>query len=141
MYRLAFFCCLSLLVMSLAFAFLYRFYEHFSDPCDVMICNYYAKCAASEDGTASCQCNRACPMIYKPVCGSDGKEYANKCVMEFESCTSKKMIYIVKRGKCNDKSKAFCFYNYTNHHYLYYNQCYHHYDYHREFHLYDNGLC
>jgi len=74
------------------------------DPCKGMTCNYYSKCAPSENGKASCQCNLACPLIYKPVCGSDGKEYANKCVMEYESCTSKKMIYVVRKGKCNDKN-------------------------------------
>lgn len=57
-----------------------------------------AKCDAQRDGNKNardweatdgvCQltrvqrCNKACPMINDPICGSDGIRYANECVME-----------------------------------------------------------
>ena len=52
-------------------------------------------------------------MIYRPVCGSDGKSYANDCVMEFESCISKTEINVAKQGECSTNSEN----SYTYHRY------------------------
>jgi len=32
------------------------------------------------------KCTRVCPRILKPVCGSDGKKYSNRCELKKKSC-------------------------------------------------------
>jgi len=32
------------------------------------------------------ECSAVCLRIYRPVCGSDGKQYANDCVLKYEGC-------------------------------------------------------
>ncbi|XP_065052551.1 uncharacterized protein LOC135681853 isoform X4 [Rhopilema esculentum] len=46
-------------------------------------------------------CDTKCETNYEPVCGSDGKTYANECVLRTESCFSKRVIEILKSGKCD----------------------------------------
>ena len=45
-------------------------------------------------------CNGACPRTYKPVCGSDGRTYANECLLNFASCKSGGKIKKVSDGEC-----------------------------------------
>jgi len=45
-------------------------------------------------------CDIACTADYSPVCGSDGKTYANKCILKAEACLQKKTITVTKAGKC-----------------------------------------
>lgn len=54
-------------------------------------------------------CNKACPMIFKPVCGSNGtyrKSFSNECVMRSFDCMLKNKSFgesvwkVLKRGQC-----------------------------------------
>ncbi|CAG0896562.1 unnamed protein product [Cyprideis torosa] len=36
------------------------------------------------------ECNRACPRDYNPVCGTDGQDYANICLLNEERCVNNK---------------------------------------------------
>ena len=81
---------------------MFELFDFLSDPCHDMKCEFYSRCVVSSNGNASCECRLGCPMIYKPVCGSNGKDYANKCVMEYESCSTKTIIEVTKQGKCNE---------------------------------------
>ena len=45
-------------------------------------------------------CDINCSADYSPVCGSNGKTYANECIMKVEACLQKKTIAVTKQGKC-----------------------------------------
>ncbi|KAK9962891.1 hypothetical protein ABG768_006130 [Culter alburnus] len=49
-----------------------------------------------------------CPMIYKPVCGSDGKTYGNECELNAANQGSKTKILIVKQGECDQPQQPNC---------------------------------
>ena len=48
------------------------------------------------------KCDRACPKINKPVCGSDGKTYPSQCVLEVADCKSEGSIKKAHDGKCSE---------------------------------------
>merc|ERR1712002_168502 len=49
---------------------------------------------------ATPSCRIRCPMHLRFVCGSDGKTYANECVMRRASCAKQEAIVAVHKGKC-----------------------------------------
>lgn len=62
----------------------------------------------------------ACPDIYAPVCGSDGKTYANECELNCEKRYNADLT-VVKRGRCEEdivmdveeREPCFCPMNYN----------------------------
>jgi hypothetical protein len=56
-------------------------------------------------------CFRPCPMIYQPLCGSDGKTYSNKCEFEVADCLSDEGIKKIHDGECSkvDRGMNFLF--------------------------------
>ena len=59
----------------------------------------YSTCVV-EDNEDKCKCPE-CTADYKPVCGSDGKTYSNKCEMHAASCRLNELISVAREGKCS----------------------------------------
>ncbi|NWW02690.1 ICHY inhibitor, partial [Oreocharis arfaki] len=45
---------------------------------------------------------QACPLLYLPICGSDGNTYANECQLCVEKMETRQDIRILKDGECQD---------------------------------------
>ncbi|XP_071437290.1 serine protease inhibitor Kazal-type 4 [Pithys albifrons albifrons] len=45
---------------------------------------------------------QACPLLYMPICGTDGNTYANECQLCVEQMKTRQDIRILKDGECQD---------------------------------------
>ncbi|GBP15492.1 Agrin [Eumeta japonica] len=69
------------------------------DPCRGLVCPAGARCSVTE-GQPECRCPRSCQRR-KPVCGSDGKEYASACHLDKHACDNQLNVTVRYQGKCD----------------------------------------
>ena len=55
---------------------------------------------------SSVRCSKVCTAEYRPVCGTDGKTYSNKCRMEISACGKNDTITVSYNGECNGEFKV-----------------------------------
>ena len=46
-------------------------------------------------------CNRQCSRIFSQVCGSNGRTYNNRCLLELDACERSTSIQVVREGSCS----------------------------------------
>nr|P0DKT3.1 RecName: Full=Turripeptide Gsp9.3; Flags: Precursor [Gemmula speciosa] len=46
------------------------------------------------------KCQMVCTFDYRPVCGSDGRTYPNKCTLTSTACMSQRSITVFHDGEC-----------------------------------------
>lgn len=79
---------------------LYRGACSTASACEQAACEHGAVCVSGQDHRTGCQCATTCPPYHRPVCGSDGRTYANKCELERHACLRQTPITLAQLGVC-----------------------------------------
>ncbi|RWS29760.1 agrin-like protein [Leptotrombidium deliense] len=79
-----------------------------SNPCSNLKCKANQECNIDRFGVASCICPLSCPLVMKPVCGSDGVTYDSECDLQRESCLNETEVSVVHRSACDSEEHLKC---------------------------------
>jgi len=77
-----------------------------SDPCEKKqkLCEHYSQCVSYNDGRTECVCDDQCPKVEEPVCGTDGRDYTNECVLKATACRENRDVAVSDTGLCGGKA-------------------------------------
>ncbi|XP_056008873.1 LOW QUALITY PROTEIN: agrin-like [Ostrea edulis] len=70
--------------------------------CDDSLCLHGGLCIPLPDGLHTCSCDFGCIAVRDTVCGSDGRNYGNRCEMQETACKANKSIVEVDPENCNN---------------------------------------
>ncbi|XP_068725068.1 uncharacterized protein [Montipora capricornis] len=75
------------------------------NPCSNVTCSHPSQqCKLTDEGKPVCECEKiACTRDYRPVCGTNGKTYSNRCMMKLLSCEVNMLVLEDYEGKCNER--------------------------------------
>ena len=75
------------------------------DPCSTKECPLFSECTLDANFKPRCTCVRRCPLIFDPVCASNGETFANECAFKIQACSLNGSLAILHQGYCSE-----CFY-------------------------------
>lgn len=80
---------------------------YLKDPCVSIRCSGGAMCVIKdlEKSITACECPKACPFMYKPVCSVMGVQYDSKCHLHMQACQKRRYIKIAYESACIPKSQ------------------------------------
>ncbi len=65
-------------------------------------CPWYSSCRL-HNGFPRCVCaTEQCPMMYEPLCATDGRTYRNTCHMRQAGCRKRKLLRLRNPGHCRE---------------------------------------
>ena len=79
--------------------------------CHERTCRYGGVCEYDSEGLPYCACAFQCPVIFDPVCGSDGRLHDNECKLKEEACKQQKSVMPVHIEMCEGEEvfvKTYC---------------------------------
>ena len=97
------------MVLGVCSSFVFACFEYstlFQNLCLEKECPFGAECIPSFDGrTAECVCPAKCRSYgdsrdSRPICGSDGHDYANLCELNRHACSLMQTVYVRYNGSC-----------------------------------------
>ncbi|XP_061196855.1 agrin-like [Saccostrea echinata] len=74
------------------------------DRCKDLACTSPQVCIVDPDtGIPRCGCVQKCEDRMAQVCGTDGRQYSNRCMLELQACQSRQNIKVKNEGPCEDQ--------------------------------------
>lgn len=65
------------------------------------MCPAGQRCVVGEFNKAMCECNTECPSDGVPVCGTDGRDYDNECLLLYTQCIQRNVsLSVAYIGQC-----------------------------------------
>ncbi|XP_050532357.1 agrin-like [Daktulosphaira vitifoliae] len=71
------------------------------DPCRHLTCEDPEICRLDYNRQPRCVCSEFCNEDFNPICGSDGKTYANECFLRRQACRMMPDLRIIFHGDCD----------------------------------------